>query len=432
MKKPHLNYLGYPIHQNAHYGNSTELREDKLTYLARTCQATFNIVAMLSPNFAVNWAWSMEGLRQAKPDLYPTLVESRSQYDSSFRRFYRNMEDQLKNGMTLREACLTLRPNALFEQLKTWKPKDTYLALVLKIAIALPESKQGVQDAEKTVQEESCTPSSNKIAINVFDFRKPPDKVNKPKKENQHNDPIDIHSTCTDRLNTDLETIEYPFAEKIVEVKTIETKGSHGDMLTSSLTPLHNDVDLTSWLTTTFINLERLNRHLLLNRDTGKIGWVRLTKSRITYFSDSIQKSDRITIAGHSWQIAYFAEWRDDALKNGNIRVRFKYYAYTDAAFLDATFWFTTSSLILTDLKTKGETTGNEQVAFEALRTAIEKNDPASFSLIVRGMLTPFKYKANLHGVHAFDFFGSATKVYKMRLGELFSQHILSIESLTT
>ena len=120
---PHLNYLGIPIQQSMHYGQLTDMR-DMEVYLARTDQATFNVMAVLYPTLFSHMTKPSE-----KP-LKEQLTE-RSEYDASWRRLYREMEATLPNGMTLREAALQLRPTQLQDQLRKWKPNSKYTQLML-------------------------------------------------------------------------------------------------------------------------------------------------------------------------------------------------------------------------------------------------------------------------------------------------------------
>lgn len=146
-KEPHLNYLGYPIAENAHFGTFAELRDNKLTYLARTCQATFNVVAVLNNNFGQAWHFNLLKLAETRPE----LVQARKNYDATFRTLYRSMEEHLPNGMTLREGSLTLRPQALFAQLQEWKPDSQTLTMVLEVIRSMPECRRAAATAEAEV-----------------------------------------------------------------------------------------------------------------------------------------------------------------------------------------------------------------------------------------------------------------------------------------
>lgn len=147
-----LNYLGYPISQNAHYGNFAEMRGDPVLYLARTCQASMNLQALFSEGFAKAWRFNLLEVREHQPD----VVKLRSSYDAAFKIFYKHMQTELPNGMTLEAGCLQLRPKKLQEELSKLRTTDVAFNMLLGVALKLASVPQAVAASELAAIEEEA------------------------------------------------------------------------------------------------------------------------------------------------------------------------------------------------------------------------------------------------------------------------------------
>ena len=132
-KPPHLNYLGVPIQTLAHYGQLADMRHME-TYLARTDQATFNVLAVLYPTMFTH-------LEAPSEEPLKTQLAERAGYDAAFRRIYREMAAALQEGLTLRDAALQLPPRQLLDRLGQWQPASAFTCIFLEAVLksSLPE-----------------------------------------------------------------------------------------------------------------------------------------------------------------------------------------------------------------------------------------------------------------------------------------------------
>ncbi|MFM0367574.1 hypothetical protein [Paraburkholderia sediminicola] len=162
--------------------------------------------------------------------------------------------------------------------------------------------------------------------------------------------------------------------------------------------------NLTQWLVgTERYDLEPLHRHLCIIEDTGRLGWARVGKTRITYFETSFRPvSLRITIDGMNHGLSYTA-LSPTPERRVNLSISVRLHGEWEVARVTA--WYTPASLRILEISEVGSATPskNRSPAARWLHENAEK-----FSRTVReSIATPFKYTNNLTGVEADKFFGT-------------------------
>lgn len=195
---------------------------------------------------------------------------------------------------------------------------------------------------------------------------------------------------------------------KSVESQSYSYFGKNYSNVWTFMPYLNYGSDLLNWR----INLERKSLQktfycLALVKDTGKLGWARVTKTRITYFQQGVGSSE-ININGTNYEIAFVANWNWEELRNTNLVIQISKHVDSYNYKCEIHLWFDKD---LDIIKTSSS-------GLDFLENWINENPEIFKSIIIKRLLTPFKYKKNLSEKQA-DKFLKKLKNYKLRLGEI-------------
>lgn len=103
-----MNYLGYPISENFHYGDPSS---NAVVRMARRSQACFNILALLDANVAP----SQFDVRRFIHDAH--LMRKRHRFDTLFEMIFESLGYSDRSGLTLQELSLMRSPDVLRQQM---------------------------------------------------------------------------------------------------------------------------------------------------------------------------------------------------------------------------------------------------------------------------------------------------------------------------
>ncbi|ESE42057.1 phospholipase D-like domain-containing protein [Shewanella decolorationis] len=173
------------------------------------------------------------------------------------------------------------------------------------------------------------------------------------------------------------------------------------------------------------ITLARTYRYLCLLKKTGKIGWARVVKSRITYFEKSIAWHNPIAILGYSCIVTFEANWNLEADSSYNVTVEIKLADHIGLIRLYA--WFGGNELIINNIDTPGWSK-NSKKQHEDLLVMLRERPQEASNILLSNLLKPFRYVKNLTGVQANNFFPSTTSNYIMYLANYLDHPFLIIE----
>ena len=154
---------------------------------------------------------------------------------------------------------------------------------------------------------------------------------------------------------------------------------------------------------------------------TGKLGWARVFRTRITFFSRAVDTATAITIANTKCDIGFEALWDID-LYNIQIKISPKHSNHT----LVFDGWF--NLLYINKLcfnKEKSNNSKNESHIYSWICNNISE----FLNTISAQLLSPFKFKRNLSGVKAKEFFNDYKGVIRIRLAEIDGHNLLVAES---
>ncbi len=185
-----------------------------------------------------------------------------------------------------------------------------------------------------------------------------------------------------------------PTAQQSVIGRVNEVRSGSGWLKTFQ--PNDRTANLLDW----HVNGEKLTlqdkyRYPCIVTDTGKIGWIRVNKSRITFIGNSITWTNPIRLNGRRFKIVFWANWNGNSTQTSNITVVIHSMLEWVTSRFEIPCFFDLSGLTFEELPEA------EHHEFVALNEWISSN-PNDFLSIVRSrFLTPFKYTENLTGKEA-------------------------------
>lgn len=200
------------------------------------------------------------------------------------------------------------------------------------------------------------------------------------------------------------------------EVKKIEPHWDSYSDGTYSFVP-NKPSNMTAWVVNNSeVNLLRANRYLCLIEDTGKIGWARVVKTRLTYFADGVSRTEITRFGESQCTVKYSAIWDMEDCSENNIIISI-HPKYSNSSIV-CTSWFGLDELTISDMKVKG---GKEKkdLAIHRMMKWINANNQEFVNLLLNGLLSPFKYQKKLVGVEANEFFGPVGERFRIRLATI-------------
>jgi hypothetical protein len=205
-------------------------------------------------------------------------------------------------------------------------------------------------------------------------------------------------------------------------VKQLTNVGEYDETYTYSLVP--SSGNFTHWIVEDKRKvLETKHRYLFMDTETGKIGWARVNKGRITYFADGVSRTEKIKIGNWVCQVSFDANWsktRTDynlsiTIKYPSSDVELVYRCFFDLQFI--------SNLHLDSKNSKGSFDLDKRKLWN------EQNKPEFSNYIAKQLLSPFVYSTKLYGKQANKFFKyPPTKWSKVSLAKVRGYYILLSE----
>ena len=190
---------------------------------------------------------------------------------------------------------------------------------------------------------------------------------------------------------------------------------------TYSLMPIRNNADFTKWnVKGETYNITKAFRYICLNLLTGKFGWARIFKTRITFFGRGVQMTDPLQINYHNCHISFNALWKK---QKRNLEIIIKPNNSQSKIVLNGKF----DLFYLTDIKIISEKRRNIESA-KSIYSWIENNINEFSNIISTKLLSSFKYKHNLLGEKANVFFDNYRGIINMQLVEIKGFKILVAE----
>lgn len=196
---------------------------------------------------------------------------------------------------------------------------------------------------------------------------------------------------------------------------------SFSDGRHSLLPNAHNDLTVWKICNNEEVNLERTSRYICIIKNTGKLAWSRVVKTRISYFSKSVTCSDNIKIGNSYCNLEFKALWEAHELLHNNLIIKLSPIGEKQSIFCKA--WFNLSGLIINevkpDLNLKNTDIINDIIDW------IKENNELFVKTMLENLLPPFKYTEKLIGVEANTFFGNVGTQVSLRLSIVHNHPLL-------
>ena len=187
--------------------------------------------------------------------------------------------------------------------------------------------------------------------------------------------------------------------------------------------------DLTSWPATdgTPVTLERGKRYLTLQEDTGRLGWSKVVKTRISFIGQNVRFTEPIRFEYLNIYIDASCDWTRQPKFGRNTYLTVRNNA--QQVVCEVSGWFNFNSIELLDISSpkSAETSITEQNFYSSL---IREHLDSFRDIWLRKITTPFEYSSDSVGVQAEQFFGQEGEHFKIRLAFTRDSPILLVRSL--
>lgn len=185
--------------------------------------------------------------------------------------------------------------------------------------------------------------------------------------------------------------------------------------------------DLTSWrIQGAPCSFSHGKRYLIVHEESGKAGWGRIVKTRITFIGKGVGFSGFMHLGGMHVSISKNCDWSPSPDYGRNmffeIGDEFGNVACTVSA------WFDLTRLEILNIERSGGTKFPAKEQLEVIK-AIKRNSDLVASRILKEVVAPFTYVARLHGDIAEDFFGPVGSAYSIRAAIVSGHPILVVAS---
>lgn len=188
-----------------------------------------------------------------------------------------------------------------------------------------------------------------------------------------------------------------------------------------------NARDLTSWtIDGAPCSFSYANRYLIVHEQSGKAGWGRIVKTRITFIGRQVGFSDFMHLGGNYLSVSRNCDW-DLSPKYG----RNMYYEINDRAgnrICTISAWFDLKNLEILNIERASGTDFPVKAQDDVIR-AIENNSGLVASKLLKTIVAPFLYVTRLYGDIAEDFFGPVGSAFSIRAAMVSGHPILVVAS---
>lgn len=197
--------------------------------------------------------------------------------------------------------------------------------------------------------------------------------------------------------------------------KLINTGLWRDETTTNSLVPIYRKRNFEELLTAVGISPKSFSRYLVINIEDGKLGLVRFAKTQWTFFGAGVVSTEQLSVGGSTWRVEVEFDWTPAGtlLRNGVAHLRSCYDGGPRVA--SAGFAFSVTGIELSDLAIFTQSQlGAWSFLLKNRKIDVAKTKTALKSYLLKHLTEPFKFKRNLYGKQAFDFFGQHT-VYQIQ-----------------
>lgn len=185
------------------------------------------------------------------------------------------------------------------------------------------------------------------------------------------------------------------------------------------------DSTLTSWLVADKrVEFVPRMRHLCVLDHNGRLGWVRVVKTRITFVGHGVEDDTPAVLAGQRCWLHFEADWAARPVQGRNLTIGIQTSGKTSLCTVSV--WFDTQYLTCKAIKpARGKVLATTK---HAMTQWIEDNWDEFASTVLARLVTPFHYQSKLYGRGEIEaYFGPVGTKYALQVAELKGgQHIIT------
>lgn len=190
-------------------------------------------------------------------------------------------------------------------------------------------------------------------------------------------------------------------------LKTVETGSWENPSFTSSLMVSSKDDNLCNWtIDRRIYKLDGYKRYICLIEESGKFGWARVTKTRLTFFHRSVSKPDVLFLGATKCRVQFHAKW-SEANERSTYNLIIEVSPLSSYGNVQVSAWLSLNAIEILDVSIK---TASD--VSSSLETWIHENEEEFKRKILTLSLSPFKYEKKLAGVEANTFLRGHSYVY--------------------
>jgi len=184
-----------------------------------------------------------------------------------------------------------------------------------------------------------------------------------------------------------------------------------GKESTESLVPVDPRQNFETLFKGTGLRPRQLHRYLLVNEDTGQLGFVRFAKTRWTFFADGVSRSGTVRLGEHELRLDIHFDWEPSkkSPRNGVVTLHTCDDREEGSVIAKVDFALSSTGVELGEM----ECTGRDSALAAELAKPSKPGESARASLkkaLFRQLTEPFVFKHNLIGREALRFFGHRAK----------------------
>lgn len=190
---------------------------------------------------------------------------------------------------------------------------------------------------------------------------------------------------------------------------------------------VQHERDLTSWtIEGAPCRFSKGKRHLIVHEESGKTGWGRIVKTRITFIGKEVGFSEFMHLGGTDTSVSLNCDWNHSPKYGRNMFFEIGSRSGNVACTISA--WFDLKRLEILNIE-RATGTAFPFIEQREVIAAVERHSDLVASRLLKKIVTPFTYVTRLHGDIAKDFFGPVGSAFSIRAAMVSGHPILVVAS---
>jgi len=188
--------------------------------------------------------------------------------------------------------------------------------------------------------------------------------------------------------------------------------------------------DLTEWMIDDKpLTLSRTFRYLCVLPSSGKLGWARVMKTRITFVAPDITWTDSIAFGATTVQMTANADWSEEPEEGRNLYVELA--TLQGIQLCTVNIVFDLEKVLVLSLTSMTHSSSLLNATARGLTRWISRNKRVFIRTLLERLTKRFSYTSNLRGVQATQFFGPLDTRYKVYVARVSENPVVVVDVLS-